>query len=309
MTHLDLIRSLFGKAFSISRWYIPGHDGIDLAAKRGTPIRAVASGKVSYARDSRTDAHPMEHWAFGGGNVVNIDVGNSLTTQYAHLNDIYVKPGAWVNRGDIIGTVGTTGGFDSAGKSPPGSNFVGAHVHFGLWDHKAGKMVEPTTFLAAALAGWNGPLPKAPDDSAATGDPIYASALKWALAQGITPGSVITDEQWTRFVAYYMQATGQDRGGEVETALNGPLRKAWVGKTWGDIGAHQAVFPDPTTGPLNDIADFLAAVINPANWVRILAIFGGAGLAGFGLYGLMRSTGAPSVAPVGRAVGGIVRGA
>ena len=138
---INAVQALFGSAFAISRGYSDDHDAVDIKASRGTPLRTIDNGKVSYARDARTDSeeHRLKHWAKGGGNVVNIDIGNNRTIQYAHLNRIDVKEGDTVAAGQLIGTVGSTG------------NATGPHVHFGLWHHGVG-MIEPTSYLAA-LAG------------------------------------------------------------------------------------------------------------------------------------------------------------
>jgi hypothetical protein len=146
----DIIKATFGSKFRVSRGYIPGHDGIDIAAKEGTPVYAVASGVVEYARDARKQGDKgAKGWAMGGGNVVNIDVGNGLATQYAHLQSFVVHEGQRVAKGQLIGYVGRTGGTTASGQfGGPGAEFVGAHVHFGLWDHKKNKMVNPTAFLA-----------------------------------------------------------------------------------------------------------------------------------------------------------------
>ncbi len=54
----------------------------------------------------------------GGGNVIEIDHGNGLTTVYNHLGSIWVSPGAYVAAGQGIGGVGCTG------------MCTGPHVHF-----------------------------------------------------------------------------------------------------------------------------------------------------------------------------------
>lgn len=146
---INWLKGIFGKAFSVSRGYSGAHDGIDLPAKEGTPIRALKSGVVSYARDARIAPDKgSSGWAIGGGNVVNVDIGGKLTTQYAHLKSINVKVGQHVNAGDIIGTVGRTGGTNSSGNpGGAGSTFSGPHLHFGLWDKNINKMVNPQRFL------------------------------------------------------------------------------------------------------------------------------------------------------------------
>ncbi len=75
------------------------HTGIDLTAKRGTPIYATGDGKVKLAETK-----------FGGyGKQVEIDHGFGYVTKYAHMNRYIVRTGQNVKRGEIIGYVGTTG--------------------------------------------------------------------------------------------------------------------------------------------------------------------------------------------------------
>lgn len=144
---IDAVGALFGPGFEISRPYSDDHDGVDIKATRGTRLAAVDDGTVSYAEDARTDteAHSLKHWAMGGGNVVNVDIGNRRTVQYAHLDTIAVNVGDKVVRGQRIGTVGSTG------------NASGPHVHLGYWHHGVG-MIEPTVYLAE-LAGQRLPSP------------------------------------------------------------------------------------------------------------------------------------------------------
>lgn len=86
------------------------HKGHDLAAKTGTPIKAPADGVVRLARST-----------FMSGNLVMIDHGGALTTVYAHMDTMGVKVGDVVKRGDVIGTVGTTG------------RSSGPHLHWGAY--------------------------------------------------------------------------------------------------------------------------------------------------------------------------------
>lgn len=74
------------------------HAGDDLAARRGTPIMAAAEGLVTYA--GRLGRY---------GNTVKIKHGGSISTLYGHMHKIYVKPGQHVQKGEIIGSVGSTG--------------------------------------------------------------------------------------------------------------------------------------------------------------------------------------------------------
>ena len=82
------------------------HQGIDIAASSGTPIRASASGTVIYAG-----------WMNGYGNVVLIDHGG-LTTVYAHQSRLGSGEGQRVGQGEVIGYVGSTG------------RSTGPHLHF-----------------------------------------------------------------------------------------------------------------------------------------------------------------------------------
>ena len=74
------------------------HDGVDLAADKGTVVLAAAEGTVTEAK-----------YDLKLGNHVIIDHGDGYTTTYAHLQDMAVKTGQTVNAGDQIGTVGATG--------------------------------------------------------------------------------------------------------------------------------------------------------------------------------------------------------
>ena len=75
------------------------HSGLDLAAPSGTTVQAPNNGKVTLAAAGLLST----------GNTIVIDHGMGLFTSYYHLNTMNVKVGDSVNKGDIIGTVGTTG--------------------------------------------------------------------------------------------------------------------------------------------------------------------------------------------------------
>jgi murein DD-endopeptidase MepM/ murein hydrolase activator NlpD len=74
------------------------HRGIDITAKKGTPVFASAAGTVILARREGNY-----------GNLVEIDSGNGITTKFGHLNNIEVKEGQEVYQGEEIGTIGSTG--------------------------------------------------------------------------------------------------------------------------------------------------------------------------------------------------------
>lgn len=92
------------------------HSGIDFGASCGTPVYAPASGEVWRADQGQSDG------MIGTGNRVVLNhgvIGNSaLATNYYHLTNYVVSVGQWVNAGQLIGYVGTTG------------NSTGCHLHF-----------------------------------------------------------------------------------------------------------------------------------------------------------------------------------
>ncbi|MBD2210788.1 M23 family metallopeptidase [Calothrix sp. FACHB-156] len=85
------------------------HSGIDLAAAIGTPVEAIAPGVVAFAREQGSY-----------GKLVIINHSGGLQSRYAHLDSIKVTAGQQVKKGDVLGTVGTTG--QPAAKQP--------HLHF-----------------------------------------------------------------------------------------------------------------------------------------------------------------------------------
>ena len=103
------------------------HKGIDISdgAADGQPIAAAASGYVTTA--------VLDYGTENYGCYIIIDHGNGYQTLYAQCSDIYVAPGTYVEQGEIIGAIGSTG--DS----------TGAHLHFEIRDN--GEYVDPTIYL------------------------------------------------------------------------------------------------------------------------------------------------------------------
>lgn len=100
------------------------HDGIDLAAPAGTPIRAAADGIVDFAA-----------WNGGYGRYVRLRHDARFATAYAHMSRFAdgIEQGSAVRRGDVIGYVGSSG------------NSTGPHLHFEL--HDAGEPIDPLDIL------------------------------------------------------------------------------------------------------------------------------------------------------------------
>jgi len=98
---------------TITQGYWYGHRAIDIGAPLGSALLAADAGYVSFA--GWTDV--------GYGYLVVIDHGNGFTTYYAHMSNIYVSEGQAVERGQVIGAVGSTG------------RSTGPHLHFEIRYH------------------------------------------------------------------------------------------------------------------------------------------------------------------------------
>jgi len=98
------------------------HVGVDLVAKYGTPVQAIADGRIEYAG-----------WCGELGRCVRLDHSQSMVSIYGHLSQITpgLDRGAWVTLGETIGRVGTSG------------LSTGPHLHFAL--QREGHYVDPMT--------------------------------------------------------------------------------------------------------------------------------------------------------------------
>jgi murein DD-endopeptidase MepM/ murein hydrolase activator NlpD len=101
--------------------YGPGHRGVDLSAAPGTPVRAVAAGRVSFAG------------RVAGKGVVSVDLAGGLRTTYEPVRATVPK-GAEVTPGQFIGTV-----------EPAGSHCTAPCLHWGL--RRGETYVNPLTLL------------------------------------------------------------------------------------------------------------------------------------------------------------------
>ena len=100
------------------------HEGMDFAGANGSDVVAVANGIVVFS--GRRD---------GYGLMVEISHGENLRTRYGHHQELLVRAGQSVKRGDVIGLMG------SSGRS------TGPHVHFEVL--KSGKPVNPARYVSA----------------------------------------------------------------------------------------------------------------------------------------------------------------
>ena len=140
---LDRLMARAGKALAAlpSRWPVRGpvnsefgrrqspwtsgsefHTGLDIRAERGTPVKAPASGVVSFS-----GAQPEY------GVTVIVDHGNDVRTLYGHLSKPAVEVGQKVDRGGLLGYTGNTG------------RTSGPHLHFEIIVH--GAPVNPRAYL------------------------------------------------------------------------------------------------------------------------------------------------------------------
>jgi murein DD-endopeptidase MepM/ murein hydrolase activator NlpD len=100
------------------------HTGQDYSATQGASVYATAPGVVVYA--ARLGDY---------GNAVEVDHGNRIHTRYAHLSKIGVPVGQRIQKGDIVGLVGSTG------------RSTGPHVHYEVWYDSVVK--DPGKFIRA----------------------------------------------------------------------------------------------------------------------------------------------------------------
>ncbi len=116
------ISGIFGLRRFFNKQERRPHSGLDIAAKEGTLIQAVANGTVIDAGDF-----------FFSGNMVYLDHGQGIISLYAHMSEISVKPGDAVKQGEIIGKVGQTG------------RSTGPHLHFAVFANRM--LIDPIFML------------------------------------------------------------------------------------------------------------------------------------------------------------------
>src|SRR5687767_6407981 len=163
------------------------HDGMDIAAPTGTPVRAAACGTVSLAGQQS-----------GYGNIVCVTHNTQFSTCYAHLSQFAVSNGARVQQGQVIGYVGCTG------------SCTGPHLHFET--RVNGQAQNPSTYLSggstipgkrANVAGASSAgTQSSATATTATTQPASAESVQAAPtaegeAQAVAPTEVATTEATT----------------------------------------------------------------------------------------------------------------
>lgn len=104
------LSTVFGARRIFNRSTESVHYGVDVRASRGTPVRAVFDGIVEMSRD-----------LYFAGKTVFLHHGDDLLSMYCHLEKSYVTNSQFVAKGEVLGTVGSTG------------RVTGPHLHMGLF--------------------------------------------------------------------------------------------------------------------------------------------------------------------------------
>jgi murein DD-endopeptidase MepM/ murein hydrolase activator NlpD len=105
------------------------HDGVDIASARGTAVLATGHGQIITSKRSDLLA--------GFGNYVEIDHGHGVITRYSHLEEIIAHPGQKIKKGQVIGSVGSSGGS------------IAPHLHYEVIQE--GANIDPIKFFAEGL--------------------------------------------------------------------------------------------------------------------------------------------------------------
>ena len=134
-------RVLKNQEHQITNHYGNGHTGVDVVGKGGTIDIVVAhsAGKVIFCQTGQ----PFNPGSTGNasyGNCVKIKHDNGMFTLYAHLGDVRVRQGQYVEKGQDLGIMGNTG------------NSYGAHLHFEVWN-KQNSRINPESYLNSNLDG------------------------------------------------------------------------------------------------------------------------------------------------------------
>lgn len=118
-----ILASSFGDRVDPITNQLKKHNGIDIEAKKGSPVKAFFDGTVIDVGSERTY-----------GNYLKIQHADGIVTVYAHCSEIIAQKRQVVKQGDIIAKVGDTG------------TSTGSHLHFEIW--LDGKAIDPLNFIS-----------------------------------------------------------------------------------------------------------------------------------------------------------------
>lgn len=233
------------------------HEGIDIFARRGTPVVAVTQGIV------RT-----RNRGLGGKQVWLRDQRRRQSIYYAHLDSQLVETGAIVRPGDTIGWVGNTG--NAAGTSP--------HLHFGIYRWKHGA-VDPQPFVArlpdeppglradTSLLGRLGRILVSPARLQAA--PAFEAETRQSLSRHLPLRIEAAGGRWYR-VRLPAGETGYIAANQIEAAAR-PLRQLAI-----DTTLEILTEPLPTATPMATLtADTSVEVLGQAGDFQLVRAPGG----------------------------------
>lgn len=141
------------------------HQGIDIFAKKHTPVVAVCDGYIIAVENAKR-----------GGRTVWLKANNKpVTFYYAHLDKQLVRVGQSVRKGQKIGTVGNTGN----------ARFTPSHLHFGIYTYKGA--INPLPFVAKASR-----MPIAPDATMARKVSVKPGGTMALAGRSVSPGTKTT---------------------------------------------------------------------------------------------------------------------
>jgi murein DD-endopeptidase MepM/ murein hydrolase activator NlpD len=148
------------------------HNGIDISASVGTPIKAIADGVVVMSDPNYNDS-------CGAG--ISIKHADGFQSGYCHLSKNSVNVGDSVKQGDIIGLTGGAAGARGAGNSD------GPHLHFTL--KKGGTPVNPMSYFGDSIGTFS-----APTDSFLTGGSVITVEMVDKLISDLETKGVTSDD-------------------------------------------------------------------------------------------------------------------
>ena len=112
------LTSRFGMRFDPLAGGSRMHSGVDLAAAEGSPVIVPQDGIVSFSS-----------WSGGYGLLVSVEHASGIQTRFAHLSRVMVRPGQRVQKGQVLGLVGSTG------------RSTGPHLHYEV--RHRGRAIDP----------------------------------------------------------------------------------------------------------------------------------------------------------------------
>lgn len=256
-------------AFRLTQGFSRLHNGVDLAAPRGTPVYAVAGGSVVFA--GWGGAIPGIARQSGGGNVVEIEAAGRVY-QYAHLDSIAMRVGSQVSSGALVGTVGNTG------------YSFGNHLQFAVWQRSVGWLnplqLYTLATLIALLSGSSSPAGAPVGQTTAAIDPTTLAKRQAVLERlGITtaPDHRFSPAEAERLADEYGVTRGSSVWQSIVSKLTGMTVGEWLNAT-GPINTSG----DPFTW-VGELVAGLQGIVGRAGQAAILA-----GLLLLGVYFLLR---------------------